>query len=384
MAALSARRALGLFLLLCVVLIWVGSSFLVSNLFGEQEFNRPFFITYINTGTFSLYLAGAYISHLRSRQGQGLSQRKRSRSDDSISSTDSVSSSGSIGEFERISDSAAQGSLGRVGESSPLVGSIPDDVLLTAPSVAHGYPDVPQQKLAVRETVMLGVSFCILWFAANITQNASLAYTSVANSSILCATSGLFTLAIGAAAGVENFNATRLGAVLISILGVYSIMRYGASATDTAAMPLSWVGDLLALLSAVLYGCYTTLLKSKIGDESRLDTPLFFGTVGLANILLLWPGFFILHFTGIETFQLPPSGSIWLVILVNAFIGTFLSDYLWLLAVLMTSPLIVTLGLSMTIPLSMAGDIIFKGLSVGLPYYAGALLILTAFIAANL
>ncbi|KAI8325536.1 thiamine-repressible mitochondrial transport protein THI74 [Martensiomyces pterosporus] len=339
MAALSTRRAIGLLLLLCVVFIWVGSSFLVSNLFGEQQFNRPFFITYLNTGTFSLYLVGAYISHMRKRRSQRLTQRKRSRSDDSLNGSDH--------------------------EIDASIATIP-----------------PQ--LTVRETMMLGVSFCILWFAANITQNASLAYTSVANSSILCSTSGLFTLAIGAAAGVEKFNSTRLGAVLVSVLGVYSIMRYGASTATTAAMPLSWFGDFLALLSAMLYGCYTTLLKRKIGDESRLDTPLFFGTVGLANIVLLWPGFIILHLTGVETFQLPASGSIWLMILVNALIGTFLSDYLWLLAVLMTSPLVVTLGLSLTIPLSMAGDIVFKGLSVGLPYYIGALLILAAFIAANL
>ncbi|KAJ2408845.1 hypothetical protein GGI10_004781, partial [Coemansia sp. RSA 2530] len=149
----------------------------------------------------------------------------------------------------------------------------------------------------------------------------------------------------------------RLAAVLVSVLGVYSIVKFGSDEANLTHMPLSWLGDGLALLSAALYGCYTTLLKRRVGDESRLDTPLFFGAVGLANIVLLWPGFIILHFTGIETFQLPHSGSMWLMIVLNALVGTFLSDYLWLLAMLMTSPLVVTLGLSLTIPLSMAGDI---------------------------
>ncbi|KAJ1857261.1 hypothetical protein LPJ57_007135, partial [Coemansia sp. RSA 486] len=213
--------------------------------------------------------------------------------------------------------------------------------------------------------------------------NASLAYTSVANSSILCSTSGLFTLIIGAVGGVEQFNSMRLIAVLSSILGVYSIVKYGTPTADASAMPLSWLGDMLALSSAALYGCYTTLLKRRIGDESRLDTPLFFGAVGLANILLLWPGFVVLQWTGIEPFQLPQSTTLWMMILVNALVGTFLSDYLWLKSMLMTSPLVVTLGLSLTIPLSMAGDIIFKSLDVAPPYYIGALLILSAFIAAN-
>ncbi|KAJ1641851.1 hypothetical protein LPJ64_006236, partial [Coemansia asiatica] len=347
---LFSRRTVGLVLLLCVVLIWVGSSFLVSNLFGQQEYNRPFFITYINTGTFSLYLAGVYLSNWRKGRNVTLARpcgmRKRSRSDENVQTcSDETSYSAPAPDTDQ---QAAESAL---AEAAPLM----------AANVAVVYPNLsPSDKLSTRETIDLGIRFCILWFAANATQNASLAYTSVANSSILCSTSGLFTLIIGALGGVEQFNFTRLAAVLISILGVYSIVKYGTPAADASAMPFSWLGDMLALSSAALYGCYTTLLKRRIGDESRLDTPLFFGAVGLANLLLLWPGFLILQWTGIEPFQLPQTATLWIMILVNALIGTFLSDYLWLKSMLMTSPLVVTLGLSLTIPLSMAGDIVFK------------------------
>ncbi|KAJ1671749.1 hypothetical protein GGF38_000562 [Coemansia sp. RSA 25] len=357
-ALTPARHTVGLLLLLCVVFIWVGSSFLVSKLFGELEYNRPFFVTYLNTSTFSLYLVGAYVSRVwKCRQTNNPPQRKRSRSDESTALVPS--------------DSGFDEALPAARDNAPA-------------HLPRAHLEQLQPKLSVNETVLLGVSFCGLWFAANVTQNASLAYTTVANSSILCSTSGLFTLVIGTAAGVERFNAMRLAAVLVSVLGVYSIMKYGYAEANFTHMPLSWLGDMLALLSAALYGSYTTLLKRRIGNETRLDTPLFFGVVGLANILLLWPGFIILHYTGIETFQLPHSGSMWLMIGVNALIGTFLSDYLWLLAMLMTSPLVVTLGLSLTIPLSMAGDILLKDLNVSLPYYIGALMILSAFIVANL
>lgn len=350
-----SRRTIGLLLLLCVVCIWVGSSFLVSNLFGEQQYNHPFFVTYINTSTFSLYLLDPCISRIWRAAVSPSPRKKRSLSDD---------------------------------EGAALVDD--DGVIATdnqAPMVTLAYPEDTLPRLTSRETIRLGISFCILWFAANITQNASLAYTSVANSSILCSTSGLFTLIIGAIAGVEHFDAVRLAAVLASVVGVYSIMKYGQDSESlpmTTELPLSWLGDTLALLSAVLYGCYTTLLKRRIGDESRLDTPLFFGSVGLANLLLLWPGLVLLDYTGIEPFLLPQTAHLWAMILINALVGTFLSDYLWLMAVLMTSPLVVTLGLSLTIPLSMAGDIVFKGLNVSFAYYLGALLILSAFIAANI
>ncbi|KAJ2077863.1 hypothetical protein H4R24_004859 [Coemansia sp. RSA 988] len=375
------RRAMGLLLLLCVVFIWVGSSFLVSNLFGEQEFNRPFFITYFNTGTFSLYLLGAWVSRIRGGGGDTSHRgRKRASSDDGICADSS--------DVEVLTAATAAGGTQlhrRVeAEDSEHVHSSSDEGLPLVERSTFADDGVEPQKLTVRETALLGVQFSMLWFAANVSQNASLAYTSVASSSILCSTSGLFTLAIGAATGVERFSATRLAAVVASVVGVYFIIEHGGDEADAIATPLAWAGDLLALVSAALYGCYTTLLKHRVGDESRLDAPLFFGAVGLANILLLWPGFFVLDFTGLEAFELPRSGRMWAMVLVNGLVGTFLSDYLWLQSMLMTSPLVVTLGLALTIPLSVAGDVLFKAAAVTPLYFAGALLVLLAFVAANL
>jgi solute carrier family 35 protein F5 len=63
---------------------------------------------------------------------------------------------------------------------------------------------------------------------------------------------------------------------------------------------------------------------------------------------------------------------------------TFISDYLWILAMLMTSPLIVTMGLSLTIPLALLGDIFFKAHLKGLFYWFGAALVLTGFSIVNM
>lgn len=67
-----------------------------------------------------------------------------------------------------------------------------------------------------------------------------------------------------------------------------------------------------------MYGIYTTLMKKRIGDESRVDMTLFFGLVGLFNFIVLLPGFFVLHFTGIETFELPPTRRIVAIVLVSS------------------------------------------------------------------
>lgn len=45
-------------------------------------------------------------------------------------------------------------------------------------------------KLSTAETIRLALTFCLLWFMANYTTNASLAYTSVTSSTILSSMSG--------------------------------------------------------------------------------------------------------------------------------------------------------------------------------------------------
>ncbi|KAI8374741.1 uncharacterized protein BYT42DRAFT_615869 [Radiomyces spectabilis] len=342
------RRYLGgVLALIAVVFIWVASSFAMNSIFGEQEYNKPFLVTYLNTATFSFYLLSLF------------SVNKKSLS----------------GEYTKINTQSSQPNT-----------TVTDLSANESQLSCH-------HKLSTTETVKLSFAFCILWFFANYTTNASLAYTSVASSTILASMSGLFTLGIGAIFKVEKLNTVKVLSVVISFAGVILVsysdqLRKVPFDGDTAATaatnaPAPLIGDILALLGAIFYGCYTTMLKLKIGDEDRINMPLFFGFVGLFNLLLLWPAFPLLDWLGIETFQLPYSPTLWAMVLLNAFIGTFLSDYLWLLAMLMTSPLVVTLGISLTIPLALLGDVVFKGFIPSFQYAAGAILVVAGFFAVN-
>jgi solute carrier family 35 protein F5 len=77
------------------------------------------------------------------------------------------------------------------------------------------------------------------------------------------------------------------------------------------------LGDSLALLSAVFYSLYVILLKVRIRSESRIDMQLFFGFVGLFNVLSCWPIGVVLHLTGVETFELPSTGKAITAIVIN-------------------------------------------------------------------
>jgi len=79
----------------------------------------------------------------------------------------------------------------------------------------------------------------------------------------------------------------------------------------------SLLGDCLALLSALFYAVYVILLKVRIHSESRIDMQLFFGFVGLFNIVGCWPIGVLLHLTGVEKIELPTSSRVVVGLLVN-------------------------------------------------------------------
>ena len=76
-------------------------------------------------------------------------------------------------------------------------------------------------------------------------------------------------------------------------------------------------GNILALLSALFYAMYVILLKVSIKAEYRIDMQLFFGFVGLFNIVGCWPVGLILHLTGAEIFELPHTKQAVYGILIN-------------------------------------------------------------------
>ncbi|KAF8311937.1 uncharacterized protein EI90DRAFT_3095034, partial [Cantharellus anzutake] len=200
-------------------------------------------------------------------------------------------------------------------------------------------PKSPPQ-LSRQETADLAKVYCIIWFLACWTFNSSLQFTSVASCSILTSTSGCFV-------GVT----LRRNPIL---------------------------GDFLAFWSAVFSALCVTLLKARVGDESRINTRLFFGYVGIYNLATLWILGIMLHLTGLEAFALPETGRQWCAILTNTILSV-LASFLYVIALLKTTPLIVTIGSSLTGPFALLGDFTFTGVNAGGQVIFGSLIIVTSF-----
>ena len=95
--------------------------------------------------------------------------------------------------------------------------------------------------------------------------------------------------------------------------------------------------------------------------------------------MLLIPIFFILHYTGVEPFELPNKAAL-VALSVNAVIGTVISDYAWARSVVLMGPLLTTLGIACTMPISMIVDAIFiSKKQYNWYFYAGCSCIIVSF-----
>ncbi|KZL82954.1 vacuolar membrane protein [Colletotrichum incanum] len=365
-----ARRTLGISLLLVTVLLWTISNFLASYIFSDHSYNKPFFVVYMNTSVFAVSLVPMLVRFLMQHGIEGLRREAMVVWNEQ--------------RYGKASLKTAE------DEEDPVAGErlLVDD----EPSLEMEGFDVTKavERLTFRETAVISLEFCMLWFFANYFASACLEYTSVGSVTILNSTSSVWTLVFCALMGVEGFTLRKFIGVLASLTGIVLISTVdlsGSSDENRGSFPHKTtaqiaIGDLMAFVSAIIYGLYVTVMKRRVGNEDRVNMPLFFGLVGLFNLVFLWPVFFILHFTGLEPFSFPPTAKIWAIVISNS-LSSFISDMSWAYAMLLTTPLVVTVGLSLTIPLSLVGEMIQYSQYSSWVYWAGAAVVLISFLFIN-
>ncbi|XP_029487197.1 solute carrier family 35 member F5-like [Oncorhynchus nerka] len=411
--AQQRRMALGVVILLLVDVIWVASSELTSYIFKRQEYNKPFFSTFTKTSMFVLYLLGFLLwrpwrqqctGSLRGRHAAFFADAEAyftpcindtSLNDHTLSEPlyvpvkfqDLPTEQTNCANGDCDSTSKKQ----RVRFSNIMeVRQLPSTQALEAKLSRMSFPAAKDQesmlrtvgKLTVTDVAKISFFFCFVWFLANLSYQEALSDTPVAIVNVLSSTSGLFTLILAAvfpSNSSDRFTLSKLLAVALCMGGVALVSFSSMDSPDGKGA----TGSLWSVAGAALYAVYIVMIKRKVDREDKLDIPMFFGFVGLFNLLLLWPGFLVLHYTGFEAFELP-SKLVWTYILINGLIGTVLSEFLWLWGCFLTSSLIGTLALSLTIPLSIIADICMQKVSFSWLFFAGAVPVFLSFFIATL
>lgn len=127
---------------------------------------------------------------------------------------------------------------------------------------------------------------------------------------------------------------------------------------------------------------YTTMIRKLMPDEDAVSMPRFFGYLGLFNSILLLPLVLVLNATGSEDLSQLTLALLGLIVVKGLF-DNVLSDLMWARSILLTTPTIATVGLSLTIPLAMLSDWIFKGLVPSWQLVVGSLAVTAGFVAVN-
>lgn len=443
---------LGLFFILCVSLIWSAASILVQFLYTKQSFDSPFLLTYIGVSLFTILLPTKF-AWLQCKKCVQLVHRKFSRQETGEFEIPSSPAPRDLGEYENVpsvqdeSDSSLQedGTSGTTNPNEPplepfrdeeepesTVAATADTEMTTstvedetAAGLQEENPEDINQPWTNAQHMKAAMKIAPVWFLANWTYNASLAYTSITSSTVLASTGSLFTFLFAVVCGDERFSCLKLLGVILGVAGSLFTALHDASIDEQnhdndsesgldedeasrGAVPLrllarkllvgtyrngQWwnqggalFGDALGLTSAVGYGAYAVMVRVQCPrDESLMSMEVLLGYIGLFNMVALSP---------ILVYQLLAGNHKQLTLVVFGFLvikgllDNVLSDYLWARSVVLTSATVATVGLGLTIPLAFLSDVFWTGQDsenvVSVSSVAGAFSVLVGFILVNI
>jgi solute carrier family 35, member F5 len=305
-------------------------------------------------------------------------------------------------------------------------------------AAADGLPTSSSSTVSLpwttRQHVMTALQIAPIWFLANWSYNASLAYTSITSSTVLASTGSVFTFIFAVWSGDEVFNSLKLCGVLLGVLGCLLTAWHDASSNSSSSSSLTCVnatqlfcndtsstaiintangtsgassnnnnnnnnlsllGDCLGLLSAVGYGMYAVQTRVLCPhNEDLYSMELLLGFIGLINAIALSPVaiYSYFHLTKHNDHgDSSNNGLTWVVLgclVLKGLLDNALSDYLWLRGVILTSATVATVGLGLTIPLAFLSDLYlsFTGSSpsvLSLTSIVGAVAVLMGFVLVN-
>ncbi|KAL9233940.1 hypothetical protein vseg_008872 [Gypsophila vaccaria] len=359
------RYYIGLCLIVVVVFIWVTAAEITQRIFSE--YRQPFAITYLGLSLMVIYLPIAALKDQLCRWFGPYS-------------ADQFNGSSNLETDTQCCLNANEDTHQRE-ERWPLINKDEE----------HGIHMIRQgSELDTWKTAKCSLYLTPIWFFNEYLSNSALANTSVASTTVLTSTSGLFTLFFGVFLGQDSINSVKLIAVFVSMAGV-TLTTIGKTWAPGTTFSVSEdrkhniIGDVYGLMSAMLYGLFTVLLKKASGsDGNKVDVQKFFGYIGLSAFLGFWWLVWPLQLIGIEPEFKFPKPSTANTVLLNGFVGSFISDYIWAVSVVWTTPLVATLGMTLTIPLAMVADMVIHGRHYSLIYSLGCVLVLAGFVLANL
>lgn len=382
----SWKYKAGLGLIGAFVIIWVASAEVTQRIFEEYE--QPFAITYVGVSLMAIFLPISVCKDWIFRAVKKCSYKKLHDRNLFLESP--------AGLYIPLRMNEVNHNPMEALKIYPLTGmdlnAAEEGSTFTSDGHEDGFPALEKSHdLSSLQIIKYSFYLAPVWFITEYLSNSALANTSVASTTVLTSTSGLFTLFFGALICQDTINVSKVAAVVISMTGVAMTTTGKTWALDeklniSETRRHTITGDIFGLLSAVSYGLFTVLLKKFNGSErDKVHVEKFFGYIGLFSLIGLWWFIWPLNALGIEPqFKFPNSARIREALFINGIVGSVVSDFLWALSVVWTTPLVATIGMSLTIPLAMIADILIHGRHFSAMYILGCFQVFAGFVIANL
>jgi len=226
----------------------------------------------------------------------------------------------------------------------------------------------PSSSLTVPRMVMMLCTMNMFSWFGNCLWYTSLKVTVVSLNNTIYQSNCVFVLLFSFLLLGEQVTFTKFFACILSIGGVVMVTFSMPTDPDSPAgnSVVGIICDVVACLCFALWEVGFTFITTKYLQMTNqlADTLLFMVGIGMVNLLLFWPFMILLHFTGIESFELPPDWEAALTIATPGFLEMIVTISL-LYGITLSSPVFMAMGMVLVIPVTFFSDIIvFQNQSV--------------------
>jgi len=247
-------------------------------------------------------------------------------------------------------------------------------------SSEHAEAPPAQTQQITRKLLLSTLGLATVSGACAYTWYRSLPLTAVSTNTAIynCSPTAVFLLSIFTLN--ERVTIYKVISVFLCLAGVVIVAIYGSPNTEDSADTI--LGILLVAASALLFAVYEVFYGLTIAHEITVSKNfLVLGLVGVLFSFFGIPVFILLHYTGWETFQIPLGRDCWAAL---ATVGLDLVMNLALsCGVYLTSPLFMSLGSLLTVPVSVVVDKIRYDFVLPWPAFIGMGFIAAGFILMN-
>jgi solute carrier family 35 protein F5 len=362
------KFALGILFLIICVIIWSGTSIATQYLFSGNSFESPYFITYIANFTLSLQFILYRFRKIKNKPPFKHNHQQQQQQQENY--IDTVERN-IYNDVDDLNDDCNK----RLLDSTEKIAALAEGINV---NIDNSYSHLDIIKAALLLAPM--------WFLSNVTWNYALRMTSNSSCTIINNLAASFTLIFSSTLGLEKITLGKVIGLLLCFGGAVCVGFEDESNNDSDLQKTKFWGDIIAFISAAIYGMYITCIRLKVPEDtdpqdSGLSMQLLFGYIGIINIAALFPlslAFILINFDGVDSITI----GIIAFIFINTSFDNLLADFLWGRSTLLTSPTIATLGMSLTIPLAMISDMILgKSDASGKKWSIfGAILVVAGFI----